>query len=68
MVHAEDDWKLSTRRAEIASCLSLVMNEKGGMDVEEFVKYIQNAIMLLYPDAAPEKGKWVINKCGSSPD
>ena len=44
------------------------MNEKGGMDVEEFVKYIQNAIMLLYPDAAPEKGKWVINKCGSSPD
>jgi hypothetical protein len=44
---------------------SLRMNEKGGMDQEEFAKYICNAIMPLYPDAAPEKGKWVILKCDS---
>ena len=47
--------------------VSLGMNEKGGMDEEEFAKYIQNAIMPLYPNAAPVKGKWVILKCDSGP-
>lgn len=35
------------------------------MDEEEFAKYIRNAIMPLYPNAEPEKGKWVILKCDS---
>ena len=43
------------------------MNEKGGMDMEEFAKYIRNSIMPLFPNAAPEKGKWVILKCDSGP-
>ena len=47
--------------------VSIGMNEKGGMDEEEFAKYIRNAIIPLYPDAAPEKGKWVILKCDSGP-
>lgn len=47
--------------------VSLGMNEKGGMDEEEFAKYIMNAIVPLYPNAAPEKGKWVILKCDSGP-
>ena len=47
--------------------VSLGMNEKGGMDEEEFAKYIRNAIMPLYPNAAPVKGKWVILKCDSGP-
>ncbi len=47
--------------------VSLGMNEKGGMDEEEFAKYIRNAILPLYPNAAPETGKWVILKCDSGP-
>lgn len=43
------------------------MNEKGGMDMEEFAEYIRNAIMPLYPDAEPSFGKWVILKCDSGP-
>jgi len=43
------------------------MNEKGGMDMEEFAKYLRNAIMPLYPNAAPEFGKWVFLKCDSGP-
>ena len=35
--------------------------------MEEFAKYIWNSIMPLYPNAAPEKGKWVILKCDSGP-
>ena len=33
----------------------------------EFGLYLWNAIMPLYPKAAPEKGKWVIMKCDSRP-
>jgi hypothetical protein len=33
------------------------LNKKGGMDMEEFAKYVRNAIMPLYPNAAPEFGK-----------
>jgi hypothetical protein len=43
------------------------LNEKGGMDMEEFAKYLRNSIMPLYPNAAPEFGKWVILKCDSGP-
>ncbi len=43
------------------------LNEKGGMDKEEFSKYICNSILPLYPNAAPEKGKWVILNCNSGP-
>ena len=31
--------------------------EKGGMNMEEFAKYLRNVIMPLYPNAAPEFGK-----------
>ena len=33
--------------------LTFGMNEKGGMDMEEFAKYLHNAIMTIYPNAAP---------------
>jgi hypothetical protein len=47
--------------------VTIGLNKKGGMDMEEFVKYLRNAIMPLYPNAAPEFGKWVILKCDSGP-
>jgi hypothetical protein len=47
--------------------VTIGLNEKGSMDMEEFAKYLCNAIMLLYPNAAPEFGKWVILKCDSGP-
>jgi hypothetical protein len=37
--------------------VTIGLNEKGGMDMEEFAKYLYNAIMPLYPNAAPEFGK-----------
>ncbi len=43
------------------------LNEKGGMDRVEFVAYICNAIMPLYPNAKPSFGKWAILKCDSGP-
>jgi hypothetical protein len=43
------------------------VNEKGGMDNDEFVLYLRTNIMPLYPKAAPEKGRWVILKCDSGP-
>ncbi len=53
---------------EVASKpISYGMNECGGMDTEEFAKYIRNAIMPLYPNASPKKGKWVLIKCDSGP-
>ena len=47
--------------------VTIGLNEKGGMDMEEFAKYLRNSIMPLYPNAAPEFGKWVILKCDSGP-
>ena len=49
------------------SLVSIGVNEKSGMDTDEFANYIRNAIMPLYPDAAPEYGKWVVLKCDSGP-
>ncbi len=46
---------------------TFVMNEKGGMDMDEFAAYIRNSIMPLYPNAQPSFGKWVILKCDSGP-
>jgi hypothetical protein len=40
-------------------------NEKGGMDDEEFAKYLLNSIMLLYPIAKDRPGKHVILKVHS---
>jgi len=37
--------------------VTIGLNEKGGMDMEEFAKYLRNAIMPLYLNAAPEFGK-----------
>ncbi len=45
----------------------LGVNKKGGMDTDEFAKYLQTSIMPLYPKAVPEKRKWVILKCDSGP-
>ena len=47
--------------------VTIGLNEKGGMDMEEFAKYLRNAIMPLYPNVAPEFGKWVFLKCDSGP-
>ncbi len=47
--------------------VTIGLNEKGDMDMEEFATYVRNAIMPLYPNAAPEFGKWVILKCDSGP-
>ena len=47
--------------------VSLGLNHKGGMDDEEFFKYVKNSIMKLYPDAAPVRGRWVVIKCDSEP-
>lgn len=52
---------------EVLKPVSYGTNEKGGMDDVEFAKYLRNAILPLYPNAAPEKGKWVILKCDSGP-
>ncbi len=36
--------------------VALSLNNKGGMDDEDFIEYLQNNIMKLCPDAAPVKG------------
>ena len=41
------------------------MNEKGGMDDEEFDKYIDNSIVPLYPDLEDTQGKRVLLKVDS---
>jgi hypothetical protein len=38
--------------------VTIGLNEKGGMDMEEFAKYLCNSIMPLYLNVAPEFGKW----------
>jgi len=43
------------------------MNEKGGMTDDEFEKYIDNSIALLYPDLADTPGKRVLLKVDSGP-
>ncbi|KAL7445324.1 hypothetical protein ACHAXH_007798, partial [Discostella pseudostelligera] len=52
---------------QVSKPVTLGMNEKGGMDDAEFGEYLRTAILPLYPNAAPEKGKWVILKCDSGP-
>jgi hypothetical protein len=46
---------------------SIGLNSKGGMDEDDFFEYIKMTIMKLFPDAAPELGKWVVIKCDSGP-
>ena len=43
------------------------MNNKGGMDYEEFLKYFNNSLVLLYPDVKDEAGKSVMLKVDSGP-
>ncbi len=43
------------------------LNEKGGMDKEEFEKYIFNSIIPLYPDMEDVPGKRVLIKIDSGP-
>ncbi len=45
----------------------LGMNENCRIYEAKFAKYICNFIMQLYPNEAPEKGKWVVLKCDSRP-
>lgn len=52
---------------EVTKPVSLGANEKGGMDEKEFTQYLETAILPLYPNAAPERGKWVMLKCDSGP-
>jgi hypothetical protein len=43
------------------------MNEKGGMNDEEFFKYIMTSIRRLYPDMSDKPGKRVLLKMDSGP-
>ena len=43
------------------------MNEKGGMDAEEFEKYVMGCLVPLYPDALDVPGKRVMLKVDSGP-
>ena len=43
------------------------LNEKGGMDNEEFEKYIRGAILPLFPDVEDKPGKRVLLKVDSGP-
>lgn len=47
--------------------VSIGVNEKGGMDDDEFAKYVKNNIMPLYPDALDIPGKQVMVKLDSGP-
>ena len=47
--------------------VTLGMNEKGGMDDDEFEKYIHTSIVPLYPDVSNTKGKRVLIKIDSGP-
>lgn len=47
--------------------VSVGLNNKGGMDDDEFFEYIKKSIMRMYPNAAPVKGRWVCIKCDSGP-
>ena len=47
--------------------VSIGLNNKGGMDDEEFFEYLKKSIMKLWPDAAPVKGRWVVIKVDSGP-
>jgi hypothetical protein len=42
-------------------------NEKGGMDDEEFKKYLMNLVVPLYPNTKDRPGKHVILKVDSGP-
>jgi hypothetical protein len=42
-------------------------NEKGGMDNEEFTKYMRSSIIPLFPDAVNQPGRWVLLKVDSGP-
>jgi len=42
-------------------------NEKGGMDSEEFEKYVMNSIIPLYPHVRNQHGKHVMLKVDSGP-
>jgi hypothetical protein len=41
-------------------------NEKGGMDAEEFMKYVKS-VCFLYPDCSDTKGKHICIKCDMGP-
>ena len=47
--------------------ITIGMNAKGGMDDEEFSKYVTNSLIPLYPNAADVPGKRVMLKVDSGP-
>ena len=47
--------------------VTFAMNAKGGMDDEEFEKYVFNSIVPLYPNAEDKPGKRVMIKVDSGP-
>ena len=54
-------------KEEVPLCCTIGANEKRGMDEAGFTKYAAVVLRKLYPDAVPEKGKWVILKCDGGP-
>ena len=47
--------------------VTMGMNEKGGMDDDEFYKFITTSICPLFPDVADENGRRVVIKIDSGP-
>jgi hypothetical protein len=43
------------------------MNERGGMNTDEFEFYVKNSLLTLYPDAADVPGRRVLLKADSGP-
>jgi len=43
------------------------MNEKGGMNTDEFEDYVKNSLVTLFPDAADKPGRRVLLKADSGP-
>ena len=38
--------------------VTIRINKKGSMDMEEFAKFLHDLIMPFYPNVAPEFGRW----------
>ena len=47
--------------------VTIGMNEKGGMDDDQFAKYLLNLISAIFPDCADKRGRRVIIKIDSGP-
>ncbi len=54
-------------KAETSWDCTFGLNTKGGMDDREFVQYVTNSILPLYPETRDRKGHRLLLKCDSGP-